>query len=72
MAMVTIRPAETRDRDRIWEIFHEVVSAGDTYPFRPDTPRDDAMRLWLDAPKATYVAEVDAQVSAAQRVSQKP
>ena len=59
---MTIRPAEARDRDGIWAIFHEVVAAGETYPFAPDTPRDEAMRVWLDVPKATYVAEVDARM----------
>ncbi|HJO38149.1 MAG: GNAT family N-acetyltransferase [Vicinamibacterales bacterium] len=57
-----IRLAEVRDRDDVWTIFHEVVAAGETYPFAPDTSRDDAMGLLFDLPKATYVAETNGEV----------
>ena len=57
-----IRSATFGDRDAIWAIFREVVQAGDTYAFVPDTPRDEALRLWVDIPRATYVAEVDSEV----------
>ena len=36
--------ATDADHDEIWRIFHEVVAAGDTYAFDPDTPREGA--LW--------------------------
>lgn len=52
-----IRPATLADHDAIWTIFHEVVSAGETYAYAPDTPREEALRLWFEAPRATYVAE---------------
>ncbi|HAK54129.1 MAG: GNAT family N-acetyltransferase [Vicinamibacterales bacterium] len=57
-----IRPAEARDREGAWTIFHEIVAAGETYPFAPDTSHDEAMRLLFDLPKATYVAETDGEV----------
>jgi L-amino acid N-acyltransferase YncA len=60
--MRVVREARPSDRDAIWTIFHEVVAAGDTYPYSPDTPREEGLRLWLDVPRATYVAEVDGQV----------
>lgn len=41
--MVTIREASEFDRDAVWDIFHAVVAAGDTYVFDPDTPRDQAL-----------------------------
>ena len=59
---VTIRPADPSDADAIWAIFREVVGAGETYPFAPDTSREEALRLRFDVPRASYVAEVDAEV----------
>ena len=57
-----IRPAERRDADDIWAIFHEIVGAGETYPFAPDTTREEALRLWVDVPRASFVDEVDGEV----------
>lgn len=34
--MMEIRRAQDSDFDGIWEIFHEVVQAGDTYLYEPD------------------------------------
>ena len=59
---MTIRPATPDDADAIWAIFHEVVSTGDTYAYAPDTPRDEALRRWVEVPRATYVAVVEAEV----------
>lgn len=59
---MTIRPATPADHDAIWQIFHEVVAPGTTYAYAPDTPREEALRIWLDAPQATYVAEDDGEV----------
>jgi L-amino acid N-acyltransferase YncA len=60
--MMTIRQAQSKDFEEIWQIFHEVVSAGDTYPFSPDTDRAEALRLWTEIPRATYVAEHGGEV----------
>ena len=57
-----IRPATPDDADAIWAIFHEVVSTGDTYAYAPDTPRDEALRRWVEIPRATYVAVVEDEV----------
>lgn len=59
---LTIRPATSDDQEAIWQIFHEVVASGDTYAYDPDTPRDEALRLWVEAPEATFVAEDGGQV----------
>lgn len=60
---LTIRPASDSDFAAIWPIFHAVVSAGDTYPYSPDTSRDDAFRLWMTPPgQKTFVAEIDGVV----------
>lgn len=53
-----IRPATSADRDAIWKIFHEIVSAGDTYAFDPKTSRAEALAYWFRADTHTYVAEL--------------
>lgn len=60
--MLEIRAATDGDFGGIWAIFREVVRAGDTYPFSPETTRDEAYDIWLAAPAATYVAVSDAGV----------
>jgi len=55
--MLNIRQATDTDRDAIWKIFHEVVSAGDTYVFDPNTSREEALGYWFRADTHTYVAE---------------
>lgn len=60
--MIAIREAEERDRDAIWEIFHAVVAAGDTYVFAPETPREEALAYWFPADGRTYVAEHEGRV----------
>ena len=60
--MITIRETRHKDYEEIWQIFHEVVSVGDTYPFSPDTDRKEALRLWVEMPRETYVAKRDGQV----------
>ena len=57
-----IRPIQPADYDAVWRIFHEVVARGDTYAYDPITTRDEALRLWVDVPRATYVAEAEGEV----------
>lgn len=52
-----IREATEDDFDEIWPIFHEVVSAGDTYAYPPDTSQQDALKIWIDTPRKTFVIE---------------
>ena len=52
-----IREATEQDFDAIWPIFSEVVSAGDTYTYSPDTTKDQAKDIWMSAPRKTYVIE---------------
>jgi L-amino acid N-acyltransferase YncA len=51
-----IRPAEPADHDAIWEIFHEVVSRGDSFVFDPNTSREEALAYWLQAGAHSFVA----------------
>ena len=43
--MLTIRPALDNDFNVIWPIFHQVVGQTDTYPYPPDTSREQAWVL---------------------------
>ena len=52
-----IRPAINADRDAIWNIFHEIIAAGDTYAFDPQMPREEALAYWFRADTRTYIAE---------------
>lgn len=52
-----IRRAVEGDCDAIWNIFHEVVAAGDTYALDPNISRDDALAYWFARGTHTYVAE---------------
>ena len=54
---IRIRDATASDRAPIWEIFHTVVAAGDTYVFDPNIPRDEALAYWLAPSHRCYVAE---------------
>ena len=52
-----IRSATEADRDAIWNIFHEIVAAGDTYAFDPKISGEEALAYWFRADTHTYVAE---------------
>jgi L-amino acid N-acyltransferase YncA len=52
-----IRAATHGDHDAIWNIFHEIVAAGDTYAFDPKMLREEALAYWFRADTHTYVAE---------------
>ncbi len=59
---MNIRAVRAEDHDAVWEIFHQVVREGRTYAFAPGTSREQALRIWIEAPRATYVAEENGQV----------
>ena len=52
-----IRAAVNADRDAIWNIFHEVIAASETYPINPDISRNDALAYWFQSGAHAYVAE---------------
>jgi len=56
-----IRPAIEADREAIWNIFHEVVAAGDTYALDPNISREDAMAYWFAPGTHTYVEEIEGE-----------
>lgn len=51
-----IRLAEPHDADELWAVLEPVIRAGDTYPFDPQMHRDEALALWINPPRRTYVA----------------
>jgi len=59
---ICIREAQTSDFDAIWEIFAAVVSAGETYPYEPQTTKEEAYRLWFELPQATCVVQEDSEI----------
>jgi L-amino acid N-acyltransferase YncA len=60
--VLNIRPALVADHDAVWRVFHEVMAAGDTYAYPPDTAREEALALWFPEGGWTYVAELDGEV----------
>ena len=52
-----IREATEQDFEKIWPIFNEIVLAGDTYGYAVDTLKQDALNLWIQIPRKTFVYE---------------
>jgi L-amino acid N-acyltransferase YncA len=52
-----IRAATEADHDGIWEIFHEVIVVGETYPINADISCNDALAYWFQPGAHAYVAE---------------
>ena len=59
---MNIREASVDDFDRIWPIFHEIASAGETYGYRRDTSKDEAFHLWMEYLRKTYVFEEQGEI----------
>lgn len=57
-----IRQAKASDFDQIWPIFHEIVSAGQTYAFDRNMDKQGAYALWMESPRRTFVAEEADQI----------
>ncbi len=57
-----IREATKADFDSIWTIFSEIVKAGETYAYPADTNKELALKIWLEAPRKTYVFEEDGNI----------
>ncbi|MFE7774395.1 GNAT family N-acetyltransferase [Streptomyces sp. NPDC057445] len=54
-----IRDAKRDDWDRIWPIWHRIVSAGETYAWDPDTSEPAARALWMAPANQVVVVEDD-------------
>ena len=54
--MVVIRAITKSDWPAVWEILCPVFRAGQTYAYAPDISEDEAHRVWVTSPLATFVA----------------
>jgi len=59
---MNIREATENDFDEIWPIFHEIVSAGETYAYSQDTTKEQALNIWLKVPRKTFVFEENRKI----------
>lgn len=57
-----IRRAVKSDAEQIWNVFSEVIRAGDTYVFDPTTTKSEMEKLWFGNHMATFVAEESGQI----------
>lgn len=57
-----IRKANNQDFDQIWPIFREIAAAGDTYAYPTDISKEQASKVWLEAPRETYVFKEDGRI----------
>lgn len=57
-----IREATLADFDQIWLIFHAIVAAGETYAYPRDTTQEQAIKLWMETPRKTFVAEENGEI----------
>lgn len=59
---MNIRPITAADFDQVWPIIQAVVQSQETYALDPAMDRDATWKLWVELPKATFVAERDGQI----------
>ncbi len=57
-----LRLATDADADAIWTLLQPVFRSGETYAVPRDISKADALKMWCDAPAATFVAEAGGQV----------
>ena len=54
---MNIRKVIDGDFDGIWPIFHNIIFMGETYAYPRDTSKVQAQKIWIEAPRKTYVVE---------------
>jgi L-amino acid N-acyltransferase YncA len=59
---MNIREATKSDWESIWPIFSEIVSAGETYAYDLATTKEQAEKIWLEAPRKVYVFEEEGEI----------
>jgi len=60
--MIEILELRQNEWPAVWKLIEPVFRAGETYAFSPDIPEDEARKVWLDAPTATYVAKDEGNI----------
>lgn len=54
-----IREATSEDWPAVWPFFHEIVAAGETYPYRLGLGCEEGRELWLQSAPGRTVVAVD-------------
>ena len=62
MAELTIRPAREGDFDALWPMLRAVIRAGETYALDPGLGPEAVRALWMETPRATFLAEAGGAV----------
>jgi len=60
-AGIVVREIAAPEFDLLWPIFHEVIAAGDTYSYAPDTSFDEAQRMWTSGGTRCFIALLDGE-----------
>lgn len=59
---INIVEANPADFSKIWPIFQDVISAGDTYVNRADTAYQEAYEKWFDKDAKTFIAKINDEI----------
>jgi GNAT superfamily N-acetyltransferase len=51
-----IREISPDEFDAVWPVFEAVIATGDTYPYDPGMPIDEAREMWTTPPARTFAA----------------
>ena len=54
--MITIRVFQEQDWEETWKIIEPAFRAGETYAFSPGITAEEAHKVWIATPAATFVA----------------
>jgi len=54
--MITIGEYQEQDWAETWKIIEPVFRAGEAYAFSPDISAEEAYKVWIAVPAATFVA----------------
>jgi len=60
--MIIRKADEQKDYNKVWEIFTNVISTGDTYVFDPKTPKESLHKNWVADYMDTFVAVDDNEI----------
>ncbi|MDX1934096.1 MAG: GNAT family N-acetyltransferase [Capsulimonadales bacterium] len=58
--MITLHPVLPGDWPDLWPLLEPVFRAGETYALPRDISEEEARRLWVEIPEATFVARNEA------------
>lgn len=59
---LSIRKADSRDQDTLWEIICPIIRTGGTYVFDSNSGKEKMLDYWLSNDKITYVAEIEGAI----------